>query len=65
MGWSSIHMYHFFFLTPREMVPSEATVNSKESQAPPLRVPVLGREVPVTSGGKNQQGLWLRDTEVS
>lgn len=33
------------------------------SQAPQPRVPVPGREVPMTSGCENQQRLWLRETE--
>ena len=34
-------------------------------QNPQLRDPVTGREVPVTFGCENQQGLWLSDMEDS
>ena len=32
-------------------------------QVPHPRAPVLGREVPITSGCKNQRGLWLSEME--
>ena len=44
-------------------VPSEEQAAMIPSQATQPRDPVPEREVPITSGCKNQQRLWLRETE--
>lgn len=45
-----------------EVPPEERGVLAPH-QGPQPRVPVLGREVPITSGYKNQQELTLSETQ--
>lgn len=63
-GWSYVQVWQIkigILLLQKYLPRSKGS--QPPQQAPKPRVPVLEREVPIASGCKNQQGLWLRETE--
>nr|KAF6399065.1 hypothetical protein HJG59_010190 [Molossus molossus] len=65
-GWSHTHVWRIKIRRlPRLGRSFLRTEGTRPTPGAPLRVPVPGREVPITSGWKNQRELRLREAEAA